>query len=61
MLKLRVFAILKNEDNFSHYAKDFSYNLRLAYTIIMEIFAPPLIEIVDNFMVGNFDSTIIVN
>ncbi len=43
--------------NFSQYTKEFSYNLRLAYPIILGMLGHTLIGIVDNFMVGNLGST----
>lgn len=42
---------------FSSYTKEFSYNLRLAYPIILGMLGHTLIGIVDNFMVGNLGST----
>ena len=43
--------------NLSQYTKEFSYNLRLAYPIILGMLGHTLIGIVDNFMVGNLGST----
>jgi multidrug resistance protein, MATE family len=43
--------------NFTKYTKEFSYNLRLAYPIILGMLGHTLIGIVDNFMVGNLGST----
>src|SRR6187431_2477705 len=43
--------------NFSHYTKEFSYNIRLAYPIILGMLGHTLIGIVDNYMVGNLGST----
>lgn len=43
--------------NFSQYTKEFSYNLRLAYPVILGMLGHTLIGIVDNFMVGNLGST----
>lgn len=43
--------------NFSQYTKEFSYNLRLAYPVILGMLGHILIGIVDNFMVGNLGST----
>jgi len=42
---------------FSKYTKEFSYNLRLAYPVILGMLGHTLIGIVDNFMVGNLGST----
>ena len=41
----------------SQYTKEFSYNLRLAYPVILGMLGHTLIGIVDNFMVGNLGST----
>ena len=43
--------------NFPQYTKEFSYNLRLAYPVILGMLGHTLIGIVDNFMVGNLGST----
>ncbi len=43
--------------NFSKYTNEFSYNLRLAYPVILGMLGHTLIGIVDNFMVGNLGST----
>ena len=43
--------------NLSTYTKEFSYNLKLAYPIILGMLGHTLIGIVDNFMVGNLGST----
>ena len=43
--------------NLSHYTKEFSYNLKLAYPVILGMLGHTLIGIVDNFMVGNLGST----
>jgi multidrug resistance protein, MATE family len=42
---------------FSKYTNEFSYNLKLAYPIILGMLGHTLIGIVDNFMVGNLGST----
>jgi len=42
---------------FSKYTKEFSYNLQLAYPVILGMLGHTLIGIVDNFMVGNLGST----
>lgn len=42
---------------FSRYTKEFSYNLSLAYPVILGMLGHTLIGIVDNFMVGNLGST----
>ncbi|MES2574119.1 MAG: MATE family efflux transporter [Bacteroidota bacterium] len=43
--------------NFSRYTNEFSYNLKLAYPVILGMLGHTLIGIVDNFMVGNLGST----
>ena len=43
--------------NFSQYTKEFSYNIKLAYPVILGMLGHTLIGIVDNFMVGNLGST----
>ena len=43
--------------NLSQYTKEFSYNLSLAYPVILGMLGHTLIGIVDNFMVGNLGST----
>ena len=43
--------------NLSIYTKEFSYNLKLAYPVILGMLGHTLIGIVDNFMVGNLGST----
>jgi len=43
--------------NLSQYTKEFSYNLRLAYPVMLGMLGHTLIGIVDNFMVGNLGST----
>lgn len=43
--------------NLSQYTKEFSYNLKLAYPVILGMLGHTLIGIVDNFMVGNLGST----
>ncbi|MET0759589.1 MAG: MATE family efflux transporter [Flavobacterium sp.] len=43
--------------NFSQYTKEFSYNLKLAYPVILGMLGHTLIGIVDNIMVGNLGST----
>ena len=47
----------KEEVNLSQYTKEFSYNLRLAYPIILGMVGHTLIGIVDNIMVGKLGST----
>ncbi|MBX9806163.1 MAG: MATE family efflux transporter [Flavobacteriaceae bacterium] len=42
---------------FSQYTKEFSYNLKLAFPVILGMLGHTLIGIVDNFMVGNLGST----
>lgn len=43
--------------NLASYTKEFSYNLRLAYPVILGMLGHTLIGVVDNFMVGNLGST----
>jgi len=43
--------------NFKQYTKEFSYNIKLAYPVILGMLGHTLIGIVDNFMVGNLGST----
>lgn len=43
--------------NISRYTTEFSYNLRLAFPVILGMLGHTLIGIVDNFMVGNLGST----
>ena len=43
--------------SFSQYTKEFSYNLKLAYPVILGMLGHNLIGIVDNIMVGNLGST----
>jgi MATE family multidrug resistance protein len=43
--------------NLSQYTKEFSYNLRLAYPVIIGMLGHTLIGIVDNIMVGKLGST----
>ena len=43
--------------NLSQYTKELSYNVRLAYPVILGMLGHTLIGIVDNFMVGNLGST----
>lgn len=43
--------------NFSTYTKEFSYNIKLAYPVILGMLGHTLIGIVDNIMVGNLGST----
>lgn len=43
--------------NFSIYTKEFSYNIKLAYPVILGMLGHTLIGIVDSFMVGNLGST----
>lgn len=42
---------------FSQYTKEFSYNIKLAYPVILGMLGHTLIGIVDNLMVGNLGST----
>jgi len=41
----------------SQYTKEFSYNIKLAYPVILGMLGHTLISIVDNIMVGNLGST----
>lgn len=43
--------------NLSRYTKEFSYNIKLAYPVILGMLGHTLIGIVDNIMVGNLGST----
>jgi MATE family multidrug resistance protein len=43
--------------NLSKYTKEFSYNIKLAYPVILGMLGHTLIGIVDNFMVGKLGST----
>lgn len=43
--------------NLSQYTKEFSYNIKLAYPVILGMLGHTLISIVDNMMVGNLGST----
>ncbi len=43
--------------NLTQYTKEFSYNLKLAYPVILGMLGHTLISIVDNIMVGNLGST----
>ncbi|MBC7524593.1 MAG: MATE family efflux transporter [Flavobacterium sp.] len=43
--------------NLSQYSKEFSYNLKLAYPVILGMLGHTLIGIVDNIMVGKLGST----
>jgi len=43
--------------NLSQYTKEFSYNIKLAYPVILGMLGHTLISIVDNIMVGNIGST----
>ena len=43
--------------NLSAYTKEFSYNVKLAYPVILGMLGHTLIGIVDNFMVGKLGST----
>lgn len=43
--------------NLSKYTKEFSYNIKLAYPVILGMLGHTLISIVDNIMVGNLGST----
>ncbi len=47
----------KSKVNLSQYTKEFSYNLRLAYPVILGMLGHTLIGIVDNVMVGKLGST----
>ncbi|MGL5112440.1 MAG: MATE family efflux transporter [Flavobacterium sp.] len=43
--------------NFSQYTKEFSYNIKLAYPVVLGMLGHTLIGFVDNYMVGNLGST----
>lgn len=43
--------------DFSQYTKEFAYNIKLAYPVILGMLGHTLIGIVDNYMVGNLGST----
>lgn len=43
--------------NLSQYTKEFSYNIKLAYPVVLGMLGHTLIGIVDNYMVGNLGST----
>ena len=43
--------------NISQYTKEFAYNIKLAYPVILGMLGHTLIGIVDNYMVGNLGST----
>lgn len=43
--------------NLSQYFKEFSYNIKLAYPVVLGMLGHTLIGIVDNFMVGKLGST----
>ena len=43
--------------DFSQYTKEFTYNIKLAYPVILGMLGHTLIGIVDNYMVGNLGST----
>lgn len=43
--------------NLSQYIKEFSYNIKLAYPVILGMLGHTLIGVVDNFMVGKLGST----
>ncbi|MDI1256302.1 MAG: MATE family efflux transporter [Flavobacterium sp.] len=43
--------------NLSQYTKEFSYNLKLAYPVILGMLGHTLIQIVDNIMVGKLGTT----
>ena len=43
--------------NVEQYTKEFSYNIKLAYPVILGMLGHTLIGIVDNYMVGNLGST----
>lgn len=46
-----------NKVKLSQYTKEFSYNLKLAYPVVLGMLGHTLIGIVDNFMVGSLGST----
>jgi MATE family multidrug resistance protein len=54
---LIIFAIKKEKLNLATYTKEFSYNLRLAYPIILGMLGHTVVGIVDNIMVGKLGPT----
>jgi MATE family multidrug resistance protein len=50
-------SIKKYKVNIIQYTKEFSYNIKLAYPVILGMLGHTLIGIVDNYMVGNLGST----
>jgi MATE family multidrug resistance protein len=54
---LIIFAIKKEKLNLAIYTKEFSYNLRLAYPIILGMLGHTIVGIVDNIMVGKLGPT----
>lgn len=57
LFAFRNFEIKIKIMNLSQYTKEFSYNIRLAYPIIIGMLGHTLIGIVDNIMVGKLGST----
>ena len=57
MLLLTFVDFKKNHVNLSQYTKEFSYNLRLAYPIILGMLGHTIVGIVDNIMVGKLGPT----
>ncbi len=51
------FAKKKSKVKLSDYTKEFPYNIKLAYPVVMGMLGHTLIGIVDNLMVGNLGST----
>jgi MATE family multidrug resistance protein len=56
-LKPSNYFAFKKTTNLSQYFKEFSYNIKLAYPVILGMLGHTLIGIVDNFMVGKLGST----
>jgi len=57
MLIITTFALKIRKVNLAQYTKEFSYNFKLAYPVILGMLGHTLIGIVDNIMVGNLGST----
>ena len=57
MLIITTFAHKIRKVNLAQYTKEFSYNFKLAYPVILGMLGHTLIGIVDNIMVGNLGST----
>lgn len=53
MLIIATFALKIWKVNLAQYTKEFSYNFKLAYPVILGMLGHTLIGIVDNIMVGD--------